>query len=150
MSTGLLFGCDFTVAKYVFSTFCQKEMTFDRAIGIVDKSGRVTGGVIFQNWNGPNVEGSYYGRNTLTPGIVRCLARFIIETFDPARVTITTSKRKKPLMRSLQKIGFRLEGVQRRYYGNRDCARNTAVRFVMFRERLDEIAKIEVLKSGVM
>ncbi len=143
MSTGLLYGCDEAVANFVFSTYCRNPMQFDRAIGLVDKHGMVVGGILFQGWNGPNVEMSYYGEQTLTPGVVRSIANFVIATFNPSRGTVNTRKRNKRLIRALLKMGFKLEGVSRRYYGDKDCAHNTAVRLVLFRERIEQIAGVK-------
>jgi RimJ/RimL family protein N-acetyltransferase len=114
---------------------------FNSAIGIVDPDGRLAGAALFQSFNGFNLEISYYGRKTFTAGILRALAR-AAANFNPSRLTATTSKKNRRFIRGLQKIGFRLEGAQRRYYGMRDCPRNTGVRLVMFREQLDQIAGI--------
>ena len=141
MSTGLLIGHDVAVANYIFTLYSQPALQYDRALGLVNAKGELVGGVFFHNWNGANVEISYYGKNTMTPGVLRCLARFILLTFDPSRLTATTSKRNRQFIRSLQRFGFKLEGAQRCYYGKQDCLRNTGVRFVMFRGRLEEIAR---------
>src|SRR5262245_46395302 len=111
MSVGLLFECDAQVAKWAFDTFKMPYMTFDRAIGLLDKNGKIIGAVVFQSWNGFNVEMSYYGlRSTLSAGIVRCLARYVLFTFNVSRVTVSTRRKNKGLMRSLQRFGFKLEG----------------------------------------
>lgn len=142
MPTGLLFECDEQVASYIFDLYKQPPMKFDKAIGLVSHEGKLLGGILFQCWNGHNVELSYYGDGTMTPGIIRCIARISLTTFNVSRVTVTTGKRNKRFIKSLQKIGFRLEGAQRCYYGARDCTRNTAVRFVMFRDRIEQIARL--------
>lgn len=147
MSTGLLIGHDAAVASYLFAFYSQPQMHYDRALGLIGSGGSLVGAVLFHNWNGANVEISYYGHNTMTPGILRCLARFIINEFDPARLTATTSKKNKQFMRSLQRFGFKLEGAQRCFYGKHDCVRNTGVRFVMFRDRLEQIAKLSMKKA---
>lgn len=105
----------------------------------MDSDGKLVGAGLYQNFNGSNIEGSYYGRGTLTPGIVRGLVKGAL-AFDPSRLTVVTAKKNRRLIRALQRIGFRLEGAQRCYYGMRDCARNTGVRLVMFREDMDKIA----------
>ena len=148
MTTGLLFDCDEHVARWLFNFLqCSRHYTYDRAVGLIDPQGGLIGGVLFQNWNGPNVEFSYYGKSTLTLGVTRCLARYILTEFDPARLTAITSKRNRQLMRALQRLGFRLEGVQRCYYGSKDCNRNTGVRFVAFRDAIERVAKFEEAKQ---
>lgn len=147
MTTGLLFDCDEHVARWLFNYLQCRHYTYDRAIGLLDKDGNLLGAVLFQNWNGPNIELSYYGKSTLTLGVTRCLARYILSEFDPARLTLITSKRNRQLMRALQRLGFRLEGTQRCYYGKRDCNRNTGVRFVAFRDTIERVAKFYEAKE---
>lgn len=142
MSNGLLFDCDAVVAEKLFTTHKQPHFKYDNCLGILDKESKLVGAILLHNWNGANVELSYYGEKTLTPGIIKCLARFIICTFEPARLTVVVSKRRRPLLLSLQRFGFKLEGAQRCYYGKRDCTRNTGIRLVMFRERLDKLAQL--------
>lgn len=141
MPAGLLFDQDELVASFLFKMYGQKPFKIERALGIIANA-QLVGAVIFHNWNGANVEMSYYGKNTMTVGIVRLIARFMICTFDPSRLTVVTIRRNKRLIRAYYKLGFKLEGTQRCYYGKKDCQRNTGVRFVMFRDRIDEIAKL--------
>jgi RimJ/RimL family protein N-acetyltransferase len=140
---GLLLGDDARVAAWAFRTYQFRPTPYNGAVGVVDETGRLIGAGLYQNFNGANVEGSYYGRGTLTPGIVRGLIKGAL-AFDPSRLTVVTAKKNRRLIRALQRIGFRLEGAQRRYYGQRDCARNTGVRLVMFREDMDRIAGVEI------
>jgi len=142
MSAGLLIDCDEQVAAYLFKNCVSPVMKFDRAIGLI-VDGSLAGGILFQCFNGFNVELSYYGRKTMTSGIIRCLARFLISTFNPSRVTVTVNRRQKRLMRSLRKLGFVLEGTQRCFYGHQDKIRNTGVRFVLFRESLNKLAALD-------
>ncbi len=140
MSTGLLFDCDEAVAKFIFEKYGWAPFKYDAAIGLL-VNGQLHGATFFQGYNGFNLELSYYGSKTMTAGVVRSLARFGLVTFNPSRVTLVTSKRNKRYIRSLQRMGFKLEGTQRCYYGHRDCNRNTAVRFVMFRPGVEALAK---------
>ncbi len=141
MSTGLLIDCDDLVAKYLFNLFGWKPFKYDNAIGLL-VNGSLQGAIIFHCFNGSNVELSYYGEGTITVGVARTLARFAIAHFDPSRVTIITSKRNKRYIKGFKKLGFQLEGIQHRFYGQRDCNRNTGVRLVMFRERINAIARV--------
>lgn len=152
MAKGIYLGHDQVVANWAFKTFHRFPMQVNRAFGIVenkdDKYNPVlVGAILFQNFNGNNVELSYYGPNTFSLGIARAMARVVLGEFKASRVTIVTSKKNKRIMRALQKFGFKLEGVQRRYYGDRDCYRNTGVRFVMFREDIEKLAAVRPRES---
>src|SRR5215469_11749734 len=108
MTTGLLFGSDQMVAAWFYDSMGYPHYKYDRAVGLIADD-KLVGAVLFHNWNGQNVEISYYGKKTITVGILRSLARFAVQVFNPSRVTLITSKRNKHIMRALQKIGFKLE-----------------------------------------
>lgn len=143
MAAGLLFECDEAVANWLFEKYKWPRYKYDRAVGIIDKDSQLVGAVLFQNWNGNDVHISYYGHRTMSLGIIRCLARFTLLTFNPSRLTAVTSKRNRQFIRALQKIGFGIEGTQRCYYGPEDNRRNTGVRFVMFRAKMERLAKLD-------
>jgi RimJ/RimL family protein N-acetyltransferase len=115
-------------------------MPVSQAIGVMNEKGEIIGAALFQDFNGYNVELGYYGPKTVSLGISRALAKIALGVFNASRVTVVTSKKNKRLMRGLIKIGFKLEGVQRCFYGHEDNNRNTGVRFVMFKDRIQEIA----------
>jgi RimJ/RimL family protein N-acetyltransferase len=141
MSTGLLFDCDEAVATQFLEPRGQLFFKYDRAIGLVDH-GKLVGAVLLHGWNGSNIELSYSGQGTMTVGVVRFLASYLITEFDVARLTVVTSKRNRHLIRFLQNLGFKLEGVQRCYYGKKDNNRNAGVRFVAFRDAIERVARV--------
>lgn len=143
MPSGLMIGDDLAVAAWTFQTFKLYPTMINRAFGLV-RDGKLVGSILLQNFNGVNVELSYYGPMTLSLGIVRSIAKVVLTEFNAARVTVVTSKKNKRLMKSIQRMGFKLEGTQRCYFGARDCARSTGVRFVLFRERIEKIAGVRV------
>ncbi len=140
MSIGLLFGSDDMVAEVCFKTFGLVPFKYDACIGLIDPEGAIQGACMLHGYQGYDVQLSWYGVGTVTPGIARAVATFILEEFDPARLTFIVSKRNKRLIRSCQRFGFKLEGAQRCYYGNQDCNRNTGVRLVSFRDNIERVA----------
>lgn len=143
MTTGVLVDCDAFVADKLFEA-AGRRYGYDKAIGLVDGDRNIVGVVLFHGYNGFNVEISYYGKGLMLPGVIRYIASYVLATFNASRLTATISKRHKRLFRSLQKLGFALEGTQRRYYGKRDCTRNVGVRLVMFREKIEHLAKAQI------
>jgi RimJ/RimL family protein N-acetyltransferase len=140
MPRGLIIDNDQLIASWTYEKFNAYPLPINKALGVLDDTGTLVGGILFHNFNGVNVELSYYGPSTLTPGIVRAIARTTIEFFNAARLTVVTSQRNRRLIRSLLKIGFKLEGVQRCFYGHEDNRRNTGVRLAAFRDKLDRVA----------
>ena len=148
MTRGLIFGQDNVVAAWAFSTFKIFPTRVDRAVGIVETDGTLIGAFLLENFNGYNIELSYYGPWTTTPGIVRSIARMALHEFDPARATVITSKRNKRLIKALLKFGWRVEGIQRCFYGKQDTQRNTGVRLVMFRDQIEYIAGVRTRNAA--
>ena len=147
MTVGLLLHHDRQVAEYLFTNHVKPRMNYDAALGLLDDEVLV-GGILLQSWNGFNVELSYYGLGTMTAGVIRCIAKILVSTLNPSRVTVTVNRKDRGMIRGLPKLGFVLEGTQRRFYGDQDIRRNTGVRFVLFREKLERLARIEQRKAG--
>lgn len=137
---GLLIDHDPVVASWTQQKFNVYPLPFNKALGLVDEKGKLVGGILFQNFNGANIELSYYGPRTLSAGICRIIARIALSEFKVARLTVITSRRNKRLIRGLIKLGFRLEGMQRCFYGHEDTKKNTGVRLVAFRDELSRVA----------
>lgn len=88
------------------------------AVGLVDVlTGLLKGAVTFHDYNGSNVELSYWGPNSITRGAIKGLALFCFNSLKVNRVTVRTPRRNKAVTRGLPKLGFRAEGLLRRYYG---------------------------------
>lgn len=148
---GLLLDQDEIVSKWTYRTFNIYPQPVNKAFGILDKNKKLVGGILFQNFNGVNVELSYYGPKTITCGIIRIIARTAIEYFNASRLTVVTSRRNRRLIRGLIKIGFKIEGMQRCFYGHEDNKKNTGVRLAAFRDRLNQVAyKTTPEKKNVM
>jgi RimJ/RimL family protein N-acetyltransferase len=146
---GLLIDADQEVFEWVHSKFKIYPVPANKAIGVIDHdTGKLIGGVLYQNFNGVNVELSYYGPHSVSASIVRAIARIAVGHFDAARLTVVTSRRNKRLIRGLLKLGFVIEGIQRCFYGHEDNRRNAGVRLAVFRKRLEEVAKIKSEKNN--
>jgi hypothetical protein len=139
MTKGILLDCDAQVAAWSFQTYKRLPMHVDRALGVLE-DGILVGGILFTSYNGVNAELSYYGKNTITVGIIRTVARIALYELRLARCTVIVPKRPSYLLKKLTKFGFRYEGVQRRQYGPTDSSRHTGCRFVLFREDMEKLA----------
>ncbi len=136
----IMLGEDDAVAAWAWRTFQLFPMHVNRGIGIVEEDGTIVGAALFQNWNSHNADLSYYGPDTMTPSIVHCLARIACHDLNLQRLTAMTSKRNKHFIGGMIRLGFKVEGVQKRFYGAEDTGRNAAIRLVMFRDELERLA----------
>jgi RimJ/RimL family protein N-acetyltransferase len=143
---GLVVGADEHVGAWLAKNYNVDARRCDYVLGLVDERRNICGAILWHFYTGLDVQIGYYGRNTLSPGIVRAIAR-VTADLNVSRATMVTSKTNKRLIRSLIKIGFEREGEQRRYYGHDDTRRSTAVRLVMFRPRIDQLAQKQKNKS---
>lgn len=140
---GLLIGADAQVATWAFQTYRLIPTHYNQAIGVINpEEGILKAAIIFQAFNGSDLTLSYYGEQTLTPGIIRSIALAVVNTFNANRLSVVTPKTNRRLIRALMRLGFIQEGAARRYYGPLDTAQCTGIRLVMYRERLEQIARL--------
>jgi len=139
MAPHILEGADAEVARWVWAAYRLRPILLDRAIGVLDDNGKLAGAILLSNYNGFNVDFGYYGRDTITVGVCRWIAALGVR-MNISRATMLTPKKNTPILKFWAAIGGKLEGVSSRYYGDEDCPRNTAVRFVVFREQLIRFA----------
>lgn len=139
MAKGLLIGADALVSSWAFNFHNKIPIHVDRAFGVVENN-QIVGAALFSSFNTVNAEFSYYGRGTLTLGIIRALAKCALYDLRLSRITVIVPKRPSFLLKKMHKFGFRFEGVQKRYYGSEDTPKNTGCRFVAFSEDLESIA----------
>lgn len=145
MSRGLLLGSDEFVTAWAFQTHNRMPIHVDRAFGIIEND-QIIGAALFSSYNYYNAELSFYGRNSLTRGIVRDLAKIALYELRLVRCTVIVPKRPTFLLKKMEKYHLRFEGIQRRYYGPTDSARHTGCRFVMFKEDILRLAGEKVEK----
>lgn len=137
---GLLLGQDQAVANWAFAAHGFKPTPVDAAIGIIETDGTLKGAALFQRFNGHDIDLSYYGVGTMTPGIVRSIARAALG-LGAQRVTVTTAQANKRFTRAILRLGFIHECVRKRYYGHRDdLPEHTGMQMVMFKQRLEVLA----------
>ncbi len=119
MKTFLL-GHDVEVANWAFNTFNFHPTQFCMAVGILEKNSLVAA-CLFHAHNGPDVELSYYGPNTLSLDVVKGIAKIAVEHLGVSRITARTSRSNKQMKRGIHKVGFEFEGVRKCGYGDQDA-----------------------------
>lgn len=89
-------------------------------VGMVirDDAGRGRGVVIFNNWNGTNIDMTGVGMGCWTPSVIRSLARYVFHQLGAARVTSHTRQSNGKAIRALRAMGFKPEGRAEDWFGN--------------------------------
>ncbi len=120
----LMFNQDQAVADWVSKKWGKPLQSWYYAVGILNKEGVLRGAATFHNFNGNNIELCYYGPKTISKDVVFGLCRFIFDHLKATRLTISVPRKNKILTKSVRKMGFKVEGVLRHFYGpyNRDEA----------------------------
>lgn len=129
----LLFSHDADVAQWVASQIPHLaphlgEFEYGKvfgpcaAIGVIDRSGQLVGGVVYHNWNrlAGNIELSFAATSPkwLTRDIVRALLRYAYTQLGCQRITACTPRRATRARQFLDRFGFRREGSVKRGFGN--------------------------------
>jgi len=114
-----------------FGVLCTKV---DIALDVIEND-QIVGACFFQAHNGPDVELSYFGPNTLSLDLVKQIAKIAVDHLGVSRITIRTAKSNKSLTKNAHKLGFVYEGIRHHAYGNED-----AVMFGLFGENLARLA----------
>ena len=120
----LLFGHDQTVADWVSKKWGKPIPPWYHAIGVLDTDGVLKGGATFHNFNGSNIELCYYGPQTFSLDVIKGLTRFVFNHLKCSRLTVSVPRKNKVLIKSVSRMGMKVEGVLKHYYGpfNRDDA----------------------------
>lgn len=112
----LAHGNDDLINSWTLANFGVRNFNSNMALGIVDGP-QMVGSVFFHAHNGPDIELSYFGPQTLTRGLLRTICRIAIDHFGVSRITARTPKSNKQMTRGIHKIGFVHEGIRHDGYG---------------------------------
>lgn len=115
----LVFGHDDVVAAWAEKRFGYEIPNRFCSVGVIRADGSLCGAAVFHNFNRANVEISFYGPRAITLGVAVGLMQFVFERFKISRVTAMTQRANRSVVKGLPKVGFKFEGVARRFYGDR-------------------------------
>lgn len=90
------------------------------AAGIYDDTGQI-GGVVFNDYNGSNIELTAAGNGAFSPEIAVWIASYVFNQLDCQRMTIRTKPENKPALLSAMRWGWKTEGYQADYYTDGDA-----------------------------
>jgi hypothetical protein len=104
------------------------------AIGMTDDDRLYCGGVIFNSWNGANIEITVAMDRGPTRGVIRALQHYVFVQSKATRVTAHTKRSNKKVRKLLPRLGFKYEFTRERYYG--PSRADDAFAFVLFPENV--------------
>lgn len=93
-------------------------------------------GVVFNSWNGSNIDISLYGPGALRRGAISGVYHYAFKQLNATRVTANTRRSNKVMQRLLPRFGFKFEGISERYFG--PTRPDDAIRYVLFPENAEK------------
>lgn len=133
-----MLGNDEWIATWTRNRFGYSPGNYDMAIGVID-DGELIGSVLVHNYNGCDLEVSYYGPKTMDLGVLRKLGKVFIDTLGVSRITARTARNNKAMTRGIKKLGFEYEGIRKHGYGKYD-----AVMYGLYGKKLMRLAGKEM------
>lgn len=105
------------IATWVMKQFDRRATRPYRAIGLLNDNERLVAGVVFNGYNGANVDLTAYAPGLFSRRALRGIFRFAFMDLQATRITART-RRKNPLhtKQILKRLGFVYECLAPRYY----------------------------------
>jgi RimJ/RimL family protein N-acetyltransferase len=120
MSPQIIFGEDEAAGKWageVLATVFHPPFT---TMAVKD-AGEFCGVLLFNDYNGANIELNAAGKWCWTPEVVQAGFDYVFKQLPCVRLTARTRRKNRLVRKLLPRLGFRFEGVQRLYYGDDDA-----------------------------
>ena len=109
---------DKEIADWSFTTFNVQPWPFVKAVGLL-RGNELVGSFMFQEFNGSNAELSVYGPGAMTPRVIREIARAALLLLGVNRLTVRTKRKNRHITSTIEKFGFRFEGIQKMFGGEK-------------------------------
>jgi len=93
------------------------------AHGVIDKDGSLIGALIYGEYDGHNVEMSFTGTRGFTPSVLKFIFEYPFNELKCGRMWARIRKSNKKMKKLLPRVGFKFEGVERKYYKDEDALR---------------------------
>lgn len=122
----MLFDADDIVIPWVESRLFNEHFNREtsKTIGIVDDGSNLIAGVVYSNFCGHDVHMSIAAasKEWATKSTLKTLFMYPFDQLDCVRVTALTARRNRRARSLVERLGFRLEGVQRRGFDGKQDA----------------------------
>lgn len=113
----LVLGDDATVASWTEARLGIRLIPPFVAFGIVDDEGVLCGSIVFNGYNGSNIEASVFGTACAQRRFLRAVMHYVFVQLKCLRLTCRTKRSNKTVSRQLTRLGFKYEGTLKNYFG---------------------------------
>jgi RimJ/RimL family protein N-acetyltransferase len=88
------------------------------SMGIVDDlTGELAGAIIYNRYNGADIEISFYGPGTMHRRFIRAAFAYPFEQLNVLRLTARTKRSNKAMCKLLPRLGFVFEATLKNHFG---------------------------------
>ena len=114
----VLTGHDDAVAQWVAANLGVTIAPPYVALGVLDAAGVLIGGAVFSGYSGANIDVTIYGPRAMTREALRAGFAYVFSQLRCERLTARCKRSNAVMRRLMDRLGFRYEGTQRRYWGS--------------------------------
>ena len=87
------------------------------SMGIVDDADQLIGAIVYNGYNGSNIEISFYGPGCMTRRVIRAAFAYPFEQLNVLRLTGRTKRSNREMCKLFPRLGFTFEATLKHYYG---------------------------------
>ena len=127
----LIENCDDEVVSWASQHLKQTIFPPYRAFGIAE-NGEMIGAMVFNGWNGANMEITVYGPGAMTKSAISFAYDYIFNQAGAIRLTARTRRNNLLMRKLLPRLGFKYEGTMKKYFGPEKA--DDALLFVLWPE----------------
>lgn len=113
----LITGHDDAVANWVAVRLGITIAPPYTALGVLDGAGTLIGGAVFHGHCGASIDVTIYAPRALTRGALRATCQYVFGQLRCERLGAYCKRSNAGMRALMERLGFRLEGVARRYWG---------------------------------
>lgn len=120
----IVYGQDADVAAWVGKRLDTVFSPPYTALGVTARDGRLIGGMVFNDYNGSNIEVTAYGPGAIDRESIRAMFAYAFVQLGCLRLTARTRRSNHSMRELLTRLGFKHEGIQQGYWGRskaNDC-----------------------------
>jgi RimJ/RimL family protein N-acetyltransferase len=113
----ILTGHDDAVAQWVAGNLGVTIAPPYVSLGVLGADSVLIGGAVFSGYSGANIDVTIYGPRAMTRAAMRASFGYVFGQLRCERLTARCKRSNASMRRLMDRLGFKHEGTQRRYWG---------------------------------
>jgi RimJ/RimL family protein N-acetyltransferase len=113
----IVLGQDEAVGQFAAERLGRAIIPPFTSMGIVGDDGQLAGAIIYNGYNGANIEISFYGPGTMHRRFIKAAFAYPFDQLKVIRLTARTKRSNKLMCKLLARLGFTYEATLKNYFG---------------------------------